>query len=177
MLRTCLILALLAPAGAAFAGKKPAKRTPVGTPAEVSGYGADPAEARNNAVANAVEEARKLAGVRALSAELVERLGVLEVGEAVPSAVLRGQELMEVRAKVGLTRELIAAAEAADRAETAGRRQGLLGRVVAAFVVAFALAAGYLRLEEWTKGYATRLLRLVAGLIALLAALGLWLVG
>ena len=85
--------------------------------------------------------------------------------------------MMEVRVKVGLTRELIEAAEAADRAETAVKRQMLLGRVVAGFVVAFGLAAGYLRLEEWTKGYATKLLRVLAALIALLAGLALWLVG
>jgi hypothetical protein len=176
MLRTYLLLALLALPGLAHAAKKPT-RTPVGSPVEVSGFGANAEQARNNAIANAVEEARRLANVRSLSPELIERLGVLEVGEPAASAVLKGQELMEVHARVGLTRELIDAAEAADRAETAAKRQGLLGRVVAAFVVAFVLVAGYLRLEEWTKGYATKLLRVLAALIALLAGLGLWLVG
>jgi hypothetical protein len=50
------------------------------------------------------------------------------------------------------------------------------GRLLAALVALSLVVAGYLRLEELTRGYYTTLLRLGAGAVVLLTVLGLWLV-
>jgi hypothetical protein len=55
-------------------------------------------------------------------------------------------------------------------------RHFLVGRVLAAFVAVFLVMAGYLRLEELTRGYYTTLLRLGAGAVVVLTVLGLFLV-
>jgi hypothetical protein len=93
-----------------------------------------------------------------------------------PSDVLAGQELVQVRVSLTLTRELLAAAQASQRELRASERQILLGRIVAGFLLVIMVLVGYLQLEEWTKGYATRLLRLLAALSLIAGALVLWLV-
>jgi hypothetical protein len=60
-----------------------------------------------------------------------------------------------------------------DRAFRGGQRMLVLGKVLAGLVVALAAVAGFIRLDEWTKGYLTNGLRIGAiGLIlAAVAAL------
>jgi hypothetical protein len=54
-------------------------------------------------------------------------------------------------------------------------RHKLLGRVLAGLVIALVVIAGYLRLEEATRGYYTQMLRLAAVTLVSLAAFALWL--
>ena len=53
-----------------------------------------------------------------------------------------------------------------------GQRLGWLARVVAGLVALLAAVAGYIRLEEWSKGYYTGWLKLAA---AVAVAVGLFL--
>jgi hypothetical protein len=50
-----------------------------------------------------------------------------------------------------------------------------LARILAGLVALLLVCAGYLRLEEATRGYYTRALRLAAVVLVLLASVGLWL--
>lgn len=170
MFRTGLLVVMLLSLSAAEVMARPPKRTPVGVPLEVVGYGANADEARNNALKNAAEEAK-------VRLDLMQKLGIIEMSEPSPSALLKGQELVAVRLRLEFTGELLVANEAANKAITAQGRQWMLARVVLGMVVAFGLVAAYLRLEEWTKGYATRVLRFLVVLIAFLTAVVLWLMG
>jgi hypothetical protein len=150
----------------------------IGPVVEVSGHAADADEARNQAMKNAQEKVAELlaerlgaSGARVFPVEELQRLGAIpSVSEATPSRakVLPGQPLVEVRCRVALTEGLVRAAQAE-------ARQGVLLRVILALVVVFAVVCGYLRLEETTRGYATRLLRLLVSLVLLVAGLILWL--
>jgi hypothetical protein len=61
-----------------------------------------------------------------------------------------------------------------DRQARVDQRMGLLGRIVTALVALFGVLAGYIRLDEWTKGYYTGRLRLGALAVLLLVGGGLW---
>jgi len=67
--------------------------------------------------------------------------------------------------------------EKAERKDTAGRRLGLVFRVLGGAVVVLLVVAGYLRLEEATHGYYTGLLRAAAIGVVVLAALAMLLIG
>jgi hypothetical protein len=54
------------------------------------------------------------------------------------------------------------------------RRMGLLGKILAGLLVLLGVAVGYVRLDEWTKGFYTIWLRLAAGGILAAAGTGLW---
>lgn len=72
------------------------------------------------------------------------------------------------------------AREEAEREERAGRmeeRMGLAAKVMAALVALLALAYGYIRLDELTRGVYTRWLRLALVSILAAAGAGLWLLG
>jgi len=49
----------------------------------------------------------------------------------------------------------------------------LLGKILASLLVLLSAVVGYVRLDEWTKGFYTGWLRLAAGVFAVVAA-GLW---
>jgi hypothetical protein len=52
-------------------------------------------------------------------------------------------------------------------------RMVLLGKILASLLVLLSAVVGYVRLDEWTKGFYTGWLRLAAGLFAVVAV-GLW---
>lgn len=150
----------------------------VGEVVEVSGHGADADAARNQALKNAQDEVAGLlrerlgtSSGRAFTVEEMQRLRVIQsIGAPEPSRAkaLPGEPLVEVKCRVALT-------EASIRAVQGAARQGVLLRVIAALVVVFAVVCGYLRLEEWTRGYATKLLRLLVSLVLIAAGIILWL--
>jgi hypothetical protein len=182
VLRTALLLlALFGAAGLARAEEAEETHT-------VTGFGTDKKGAR----ANALEEARKL--VRqllpsefgaanwgldspAFSAELLREDGVVHELNTVASALPRGEPGYEAHYRVKLTPEYIDKVRGMVRAEASQRRQFLVGKVLAGIVVVLLVVSGYLRLEEWSRGYATRLLRLAAVIVLVLAGLALWLIG
>jgi hypothetical protein len=62
-----------------------------------------------------------------------------------------------------------------DRSFRGGQRMVMLGRILAGLVVALAAVAGFIRLDEWTKGYLTNGLRIGAvGLILAAVAALVW---
>jgi hypothetical protein len=61
-----------------------------------------------------------------------------------------------------------------DRRERAQERMFTLGKVVATLVVFLGLVAGYIRLDEFSKGYYTGWLRLGAVAVFLIVSGGLW---
>lgn len=76
--------------------------------------------------------------------------------------------------KVELSQELLREVRNAAREERMQNRHLVMLRILGGALVLLMVTAGYLRLEEWTRGYATRLLRATAAAIVLLAAVGLW---
>jgi hypothetical protein len=86
-----------------------------------------------------------------------------------------GERGVVARYRIQLTAEYVAEVERAARTLRQRERQGLLLRGLGGAVVLLLVAAGYLRLEEATRGYYTKLLRLAAVLVVALAGLGVWL--
>jgi hypothetical protein len=60
-----------------------------------------------------------------------------------------------------------------DRDVRVHARMALLGKILASLVVLLTVLVGYIRLDEWTKGFYSGWLRVAAGLLAIIAA-GLW---
>ncbi|MBY0227919.1 MAG: hypothetical protein K2W96_01430 [Gemmataceae bacterium] len=114
----------------------------------------------------------------ALAPALLKRTRAVEkAGDPEPSVVVGGQRQVMARYRVSLTEEYLAEVRKLRRAEVAQARAWLAGRVAAWLLVAFAVAAAWMKLEDWTRGYATRLLRLLAAGALALAALALWAIG
>jgi hypothetical protein len=61
-----------------------------------------------------------------------------------------------------------------DREGRVHQRMGLLGKILAGLLVLLSVVAGYIRLDEWTKGYYTGWLRLAAAGIVAAVGTGLW---
>jgi hypothetical protein len=61
-----------------------------------------------------------------------------------------------------------------DREARIQQRMGLLGKILAGLVALLAVVAGYIRLDDWTKGYYTGWLRLAAGGILAVVVTGLF---
>jgi hypothetical protein len=153
----------------------------------VDGYGPTAAAARDRALEHAQERVEKLLQQRfrlagwkpspeQLAPEYLVRYGVVQPqGEPKPSPDLRDEKALVARYKVELTRDYLREVQRVAREERVQERHLILARVLAGLVVLLLVTAGYLRLEDMTRGYATQLLRAVAvGLVAL-AAVGLWL--
>jgi hypothetical protein len=60
-----------------------------------------------------------------------------------------------------------------DRKDRMGERMLFLGKILAGILVLLIVVAGYVRLDEWTKGYYTGWLRLAGGILVLFGV-GLW---
>jgi hypothetical protein len=82
---------------------------------------------------------------------------------------------IEAKVKVEITPKSVQELVTEARTERMHDRQFLLARLLAGAVAVLLVTAGYLRLEDATRGYYTTLLRLAAvGLVAVVGA-GLWL--
>ena len=114
----------------------------------------------------------------ALSPAILRRTRAIEkAGDPEPSVMVDGKRLVVARYRVELTDEYLAEARRLARAEVAQERAWAAGRVIAWLLAALVVAAAYLRLEDSTRGYASRLLRLAALAVLALAALALWAIG
>jgi hypothetical protein len=155
----------------------------------VKGYGTDKEAARANALEEAQRQVRKLLpkelgaanwalDAPAFSPELLRESGVLrEPAPPTREGHLDRERLYVAQYRVVLTQEYLDKVRDMARAEASQRRQLLVGKVLAGIVVVLLVVSGYLRLEEWSRGYATRLLRLAAAIVLALAGLALWLIG
>jgi hypothetical protein len=160
-------------------GHKPDERV-------VDGYGRTPSAARQVALENAQARVEELLRRRygpndwkpaedQLRPEYLTEMGVIrDAGE--PSVTeVGGERVVVARMEVDLTPRYLDAVQRVARQQRVQERQAALGRVLAGLVVAFLVVAGYLRLEEATRGYYTRLLRLAAVALVAAAAVALWL--
>jgi hypothetical protein len=153
----------------------------------VDGYGATAAVARENALAHASKRVEEL--LRAhfreeswtpdpeqLESSYLERYGVVrEQGEPTTVEGANGDRALVARYKVELTEPYRKEVERVRREQRVQERHLILARVLAGLVVVLLVMAGYLRLEDMTRGYATHILRAAAfGLVALASVL-LWL--
>jgi hypothetical protein len=173
-------------AGQKRKAQAPAAVRPAPRPAEeddriVVGYGRTGRAAREVALVKAQarveEELRQLSGPAGwrltpaqLDPEHLTRLGVVrEVGHNEEG------ERIKVSMRVELTPQYLSEVRQAARQEVVLGRLLLLARGLAGLVILLVVVAGYLRLEEATRGYYTGLLRLTAAAVVLLAGVGLWL--
>lgn len=169
---------------------KPPPPPPAQPPAAVvvDGYGRDAREARKHALGHVQEELTELLRDRAgapdwtlpadlLAPEVLERYGVIvEVGKPEPIEVAVGEDkAMKARYEVHLTDEYLRAVQKHAREDRMLDRHLLLTRVLGGLLAVLLVTAGYLRLEEMTRGYATQLLRLGAFAILGLAGFVIWL--
>ncbi len=151
------------------------------SPVLVEGHGEDDASAWDQAMEAAQDRLRgllpaALARSAPLEPELLLRTGaVTPEGRPSPSVEFQGRRLVVARYRVMLTPEYLAEARRQGREDVVAARQMLLGKILAGILVALLVVCGYLRLEEWTRGYATRLLQIASLAVLALAGLVLWL--
>jgi hypothetical protein len=152
----------------------------------VTGKGSDivynkPETAEKIAVENARENFEKELTRRfgeydwKVSTEELRRQGLIEVGDAEPFVLDKDQPPLVVKeAKIRVTHKFLQELGDQARAERKYERQMVLARVLIGAVVLLLTVAGYLRLEEATKGYYTWILR--AAVVGVMVATGaaLW---
>jgi hypothetical protein len=152
----------------------------------VEGYGETAEKARERALERARERASELledklgrSGVETtgkhLDLDTLAKFGVVvSLGDPEPAQV-QGEQVLVARYQVKLTVEYLNKLAQEVRHERVQDRHLILARVLAAILAVVLVMAGYLHLEEMTRGYATKLLRLAAVVILALAGAALWL--
>ncbi len=155
----------------------------------VDGYGRTPGDARARALENAERKVEELLYQRfgdlgwmpapeLLSRDFLLRCDVvISRGEptAVPGVDVNDEKAMKAEYKVELTGKYLEAVQREVREQCVRDRQLILARVLGGLVVLLLVVAGYLRLEDMTRGYATTMLRLGAFGVVALAGAALWL--
>lgn len=108
--------------------------------------------------------------------EQLEKARVVQV-EGTPGThkLDNGEEVQEAHAKVEMTRDYREALQRMVLHQHTRQRQWTAARGLAGFVALLLVCAGYLRLDEATRGYYTRLLRLAALGVLVGVGVGLWL--
>jgi hypothetical protein len=150
-------------------------------PVIVEGHGTDAAAAGERAMEAAQRRLvamlpEALARAAPLDPDLLRQTGaVTPEGGPAPSVVVQGSRLVVARYRVELTPAYLAEARRVARDEMSRERQALLGKILAGILVALLVVCGYVRLEEWTRGYATRLLQMASLAVLAVAGLVLWL--
>ena len=191
MFRYFLALLLLAPVAALAQGtsKPPVlARARIAPHTEVvEGYGRTAELARERALERAQERLRELMkdhlGYTGWepSSELFEptylaQYNVLEwLGPAKVVPAIDQEPTFQARYQLTLTPEYLVQIRKELRLEQVAHRHQLLARILASLVAVFLVTAGYLRLEEMTRGFATGMLRLAAILLLGITAVILWL--
>ena len=194
-----LVVALLVVANAHQTGhaqnksrKKEAKAKPM--PArvmpqaeEVPGNGETADKARETARKNAVARVEELLlerfsrgdwqpAARHLDAEYLEEKKVIQpAGETKIGPGVVGDVNFTAMYRVELTTEYMNELVKEARVRKVEERHLVLGRVVFAILALALVTAGYLRLEEMSRGYATKLLRLAAVVLLAIVGAGLYL--
>jgi hypothetical protein len=178
---------------AAGRGKAPKKAPPAMPRAfdpdenMVEGFGETAPAARNRALVHGQERVEKLLRERfreanwtppqeLLAAEALTHYGVLEEqGKPEPAKGLGDDRAMVSRYKVQLTNRYLEKVQSVAREHRVEERHKLLARMLGGLVVLLLVVAGYLRLEDMTRGYATTILRVMAVSLVALTCGALWL--
>jgi hypothetical protein len=154
----------------------------------VDGYGPTAAAAKERALEHAQERVESLLRERfgadgwkpneeQLSADyLIFYKVVTPQGEPEPAPGINGNDrAMVARYKVELTKDYLGEVQRLAREQRVQERHLVMARLLGWMVVLLLVVAGYLRLEDMTRGYATRLLRLAAVALVAVAGGALWL--
>lgn len=183
LLALCLVAgALLASSSPALAKSAPSGPKKVVIKHEFQGYGLTPKDAE----ANALEQ-----GCDWLSAnsnlgwtptpEFLREKNMVQFGEPAEKdsdiAKEFGGRMKVVAMQLEITSDQARDIQKQARQERMVSRHLLLARILGGLVCLLIVVGAYLRLEEATKGYYTRLLRLTAIAILIGIGAGLWLVG
>lgn len=175
-----------APKPAAKASKAPP--SPVRAEGEdiVDGYGETSEKARAQALERARERIRRELEVRLrgwspaeeqLDLDYLDRFKVIQESGKPEPAPIHGEKMMVARYRVELTSDYLQEVVRSARQEKIHERHLLLARVLGGILTVVLVIAGYLRMEESTRGYATKMLRLVAVLILAVVGVGLLVIG
>jgi len=149
----------------------------------VDGYDLeDPQAAQDAALRKAQESVEKYVREhyptlnRAPSLEELVKAKVVQV-EGTPGTrkLDNGEEVQEAHAKVEMTRNYREGLQRLVLQQHTRQRQWFAARGLAGLVALLLVCAGYLRLDEATRGYYTRLLRLAALGVLVGVGVGLWL--
>lgn len=154
----------------------------------VDGYGPTARAARARALENALDRVAELLRRQVgdptwqvpdelLDPERLEKQFhvIGEVDKPKPAPEANDDRALVARYKIQLTPEYLDAAQKQVMQERVLSRHLLLARLLGGLLAVLLVAAGYLRLEEMTRGYATQLLRLAAFSVLALAGFALWL--
>ena len=150
---------------------------------EVDGYGRNDREARHNALVNAQERVTELVRERIgdpsweASGDLLDPEYLVDQGviAEVRPPERDGDADVVARYKIQLTDDYLRTVQKQAKQERMLGRHLLVGRVLVGMLAVLLVAAGYLRLEEMTRGYATQLLRLAAFAVLGLVGFVIWL--
>jgi hypothetical protein len=141
---------------------------------EFKGYGLTPKDAEQDALKSACEELSKPSNLGwAPEPEFLREKGMVRFGQPTEENFEKSGPMQVVTMHLEVTAEQARAIQKQAREERMKSRQwvSLLG--LGGMVCLLAVAGAYLRLEEATKGYYTRLLRLAAVGIVLIVIVGL----
>jgi hypothetical protein len=187
-----VVLNLRATGGPTSRNRKQAKAAPpaaVQKDEVVDGYGKTPDLARQKALENGREHAETLLRQRLgtsgwwptedqvrtdflVAHEVLKPVGEPELAEEV---IIDGKPGQVARCRVTLTPSYLKEIETFARQQTVQERHSILARVLGGILAVVLVTAAYLRLEESTRGYATKLLRLVAVIVLAVVGAGLYL--
>lgn len=189
-----VVLSLRATGGPTNKSRKQAKAAPpppaaVQKDEVVDGYGRTADLARENALKRGRESAEKLLRQRLgtsgwwptdeqfgtdflLAHEVLKPIGEPEQADEV---IIDDERGMVARCRVMLTPSYLKEIETTARQQTVQERHSILARVLGGILAVVLVTAAYLRLEESTRGYATKLLRLVAVIVLAVVGAGLYL--
>ena len=158
-------------------------------PQQASGFGQTEKDAQQQAQESARDKVQAYLNDNfpdlgwAPSADYLDRIGAVRVDPPRPVDLKdlgKGYEAVAridlTDAKLSVMQEKVNEARRKALEPVVSERHLIAGRILAALVAVFLVMAGYLRLEELTRGYYTTLLRLGAGAVLALTVLGLFLV-
>jgi hypothetical protein len=107
----------------------------------------------------------------------LEEWGVLREEKPPEQMDLPGESAQHVQVRVEITERYVREVQKLAREERMQHRHLLLARVLAGLVALLVVVAGYLRLEDATRGYYTTLLRVLAIGVLVVAGVGLLVIG
>ena len=147
----------------------------------VDGYGENPADAEEDALRRARESVQKFIDEHygslhwAPTVEQLQKANVVRLEGSPEARQFEDEQVQVAHAKVELTRGYREGLQKMVLLQHTRQRQWLAAKVLGGVVALLLVCGGYLRLEEATRGYYTRLLRLAAFGALVGVSVGLWL--
>jgi hypothetical protein len=147
----------------------------------VDGYGESPADAEEDALRRARESVQKYIDEHygslhwAPSLEQLQKADVVRLEGSPEARQFEEEQVQVAHAKVELKRGYREGLQKLVLLQHTRQRQWFAAKVLGGMVALLLVCGGYLRLEEATRGYYTRLLRLAAFGTLVGVSVGLWL--